>query len=463
MTETSDEETGKLAIFVSHKNVDHGIASQMVELLRQEGSERVEIISFLDGSHHGKNYREWIEGNLDRANWYILIFTDPYENWDWCLYEAGYFKAQKFGTDAESGEADEGDPNRLLCFHPGKRVPSPLEGFHTVSVQTDSTALEQFCEQFLDHARPDLGSKARASKVENLKEGICNAFSFVPNRFYSKYIEIVTGDPREIDPPVLPDDAIVRGGDMMQYLFGVESGEYTWGDLVQNQPPGDPRWQTQLVQSLKNVLSTGVAVPISGRVKCVGTSYNARPALIQVDQLSDGSYRSELHFVWEVGEEWANRCAKWVHVLLASINMTIRMRYEFIDKYANNVIFAISEEGNQIFRKRVRNLLFDIYKEGEYRGVTNRQMLLQAFEDEGVRNHVAAYFDRWQTDIAPRLFQALGISIEPTEWREPTETDFEDAEVQEIESCLSELREISTEYLRIAMHRYADLVSANQA
>jgi len=55
----------------------------------------------------GDEWSKKIHSELNRADWLVLLYTTANENWDWCIYEAGYFAGrQSVNSDADTG----GDP-----------------------------------------------------------------------------------------------------------------------------------------------------------------------------------------------------------------------------------------------------------------------------------------------------------------------------------------------------------------
>ena len=71
--------------------------------------------------------------NLKKADWLLLLYTDPSEEWDWCLFEAGFFA----GCTTEK----EG---RLVCLHTTDvPPPMPLQGWQSVSI-TEEDKMENF-------------------------------------------------------------------------------------------------------------------------------------------------------------------------------------------------------------------------------------------------------------------------------------------------------------------------------
>ncbi len=68
-----------------------------------------------------KDYREKSLRATRNAHWFILLLPDPAEDWDWCLYESGLFRAKKLPGD------------RLICIHhEGSMIPNQISNIDAV-------------------------------------------------------------------------------------------------------------------------------------------------------------------------------------------------------------------------------------------------------------------------------------------------------------------------------------------
>ncbi len=95
-----------LTIFISHKLQSTERAIQIAGGLAAFGGERILV-------HHsgkyptGTDWREKIEHDLTEASWLILLYEGPQIEWDWCLFETGFFRATM----------KDGKERRLFCLH----------------------------------------------------------------------------------------------------------------------------------------------------------------------------------------------------------------------------------------------------------------------------------------------------------------------------------------------------------
>ena len=77
-------------ISISHKHEDHDAADKIASALRLLDDQ---IKTFVSGSNlvAGSDWNAEIRSQLMESHLLLLVFTQPSNNGDWCLYEAGLF------------------------------------------------------------------------------------------------------------------------------------------------------------------------------------------------------------------------------------------------------------------------------------------------------------------------------------------------------------------------------------
>jgi hypothetical protein len=121
-----------LNIFLSHK-LGHfeQNARRVAGALALFGGQNVRI-TYSANFERGEEWEPKIREGLAKANWLILLYTGPNVEWDWCLYETGFFRALM--EDGKSGKSER----RLICLHdPRHPVPAPLRGLVSVPATED--------------------------------------------------------------------------------------------------------------------------------------------------------------------------------------------------------------------------------------------------------------------------------------------------------------------------------------
>ena len=119
----------ELLIFLSHKKGDsERNARRIAGDLALFGGTNVKVICSAN-FEPGEQWEHNIRDGLTKANWLILLYTGPHTEWDWCLFETGFFRALM----------DDKNPwRRLICLHdPVHPVPAPLRGFVSVPATED--------------------------------------------------------------------------------------------------------------------------------------------------------------------------------------------------------------------------------------------------------------------------------------------------------------------------------------
>ena len=75
----------------------------------------------------------------------MLVFTDPDEDWGWCLYETGFF-------DALSQIPDSRVKRRIYCLHhAGTQPPSPIADLQSIPATPEH--VEQWLTELFDNTQ----------------------------------------------------------------------------------------------------------------------------------------------------------------------------------------------------------------------------------------------------------------------------------------------------------------------
>ncbi len=91
----------ELVVFISHKLQSSDRARDIAVALSAFGGSRIRM--HYSGKYEvGINYRQQIEKDLAQASWLILFYEGSQFEWDWCLYEIGFFTAKMRNSDKRS-------------------------------------------------------------------------------------------------------------------------------------------------------------------------------------------------------------------------------------------------------------------------------------------------------------------------------------------------------------------------
>src|SRR6058998_3369020 len=98
----------ELRIFLSHKKGDSERNAQRIAgSLALFGGPNVKVFCSAN-FEPGEQWEPAICSGLQQAHWLILLYTGPHTEWDWCLFETGFFRALM---------NDEKSERRLICLH----------------------------------------------------------------------------------------------------------------------------------------------------------------------------------------------------------------------------------------------------------------------------------------------------------------------------------------------------------
>ena len=170
----------------------------------------------------GKDWRQEIADALNHANFLVLVFTDPNENWGWCLYELGFFDALS-QVSKPSGKL-------IWCLHHASTPPpSPLAGLQAITA-TKNDDVEKWLKQLFK----DTGQTKEQflNAIPKLAEEICRLFAIDQKPLYSERSIKITANRTLLSPDDLPDNATVEGDDrLMAELFGTYDDQIDWKSI----------------------------------------------------------------------------------------------------------------------------------------------------------------------------------------------------------------------------------------
>ena len=267
-TDSYKSNDSKLRIFVSHKLNDSEVAQTVRDKLRflAGNPDRIEI--------HTSNECEWGEDWFDRihtllseADWLLLLYTDPTIDWDWCLYETGFYSGKRFVDDDAQTSAD-----RLIVIHnPETDIPEVLSRWKPVPAKSDTiwSLIQQIFKTVPHEAnsaiRPDIDKYREESQPAI--DSILKMFgASTSTNSYTDCLKIhLTPEQsqRFAEERRLPDDAKVRGDAPTLQIFGLANpdGTTTWRRVLDELSEGQTQWVADLEERLARGLGGGDLLP----------------------------------------------------------------------------------------------------------------------------------------------------------------------------------------------------------
>lgn len=237
--------------FISHKHTDKDIADRVATFLKKlSGGNISTFVSSAvqtDGARFGGDLDDELKRNLANSGLVILVYTDPADNWEYCLWECGV------ATDPT-----DQTPTRVEVFSLGGSVPAPYQTKLTVRIATAAgvadeesrTSLRNFARQFCRHEDfwPDDGGPISPGyddeTIDEFVDGfLADAAELVrqPDDLLREMTELVTGMSREVSDRLIP---VVRRA----------RAALEWGTIPgPSQPLFDDYWDGAYVQDLAKV------------------------------------------------------------------------------------------------------------------------------------------------------------------------------------------------------------------
>jgi TIR domain len=222
----------ELQIFLSHKKGDSERNAQHIAGdLALFGGPNVKVICSAN-FEPGENWEQKIRQGLTNSSWLVLLYTGPHTEWDWCLFETGFFRALM----------GEQESRRLICLHdPLFAVPAPLRSFVSVPA-VEGKVFELFEDIYLHEPwriNPRIFENNRDA-VKDAARRVCEAARFGAGPKHSLRVaplvnvRIKKNQIYELDSGRIPPSATVTGEGGWETIFGKPEATagWTWGELM---------------------------------------------------------------------------------------------------------------------------------------------------------------------------------------------------------------------------------------
>jgi len=296
---------GKLTIFFSHKRKDERMVLAIKKDLETLGAGRLTLF-LSEGIPFGEEWSEEIRRALKESDWLFLLYTDPVPDWDWCLFEAGYFAAQ----------AAQKQVGRLICLLcAGLEPPRPLRMWQAVKA-TENDWVNLLRQLFGDSPRTGVSpiNPIFAISPNELRRTAKKIVGYVGRkpsiRHYNHFINL-SFDHNQVgslkDTGEVPEGVRVESDHETLKLFGLqpkELGFWSWSDLLGDlRAPEEIGWVKSLGIELRNAANDrnfNPCLPLFGVPK-INKVYH--PVIYRRDHMPDESLRFKVAFVERYAEE----------------------------------------------------------------------------------------------------------------------------------------------------------------
>ena len=287
------DDNARYSIFFSHKVNDEPVTNALIDLLDTHTEHIRYFVS--ENIEKGKEWRKSIAKELTRSSFLVLVFTDPNEDWGWCLYETGFFDALSQNLEST---------RRIYCLHNALTPPPPpIADLQTVPAKSED--VRQWLTELFKHTQQT--KEAFAKAIPQLAEEICTLFSDRQKPVYLTQFVDITIDQRLLSSPDdLPDSATVDGDEKtMNELFGrgksdlrsVKERFYRFPNSV----VANISTLKEIARAAYGIYNHNIVLPIQGIIFVGQGPKRYRPVISYAKQLAGGRIRCRLLMIEDVG------------------------------------------------------------------------------------------------------------------------------------------------------------------
>ncbi|HEY1243086.1 MAG TPA: toll/interleukin-1 receptor domain-containing protein [Bryobacteraceae bacterium] len=446
-TETAYKEVG---IFISHKHEDSRAAKLIQSKFEQWGGDRLKVyLSELvpKGEEWDPKIHEW----LRQSDWLLLLYTGPGVEWDWCLYETGFF-AGSHETTA-----------KRFCLHrAGVELPGPLKAWQSATEEDCAELLDQIFRQ-----EPFPGGKPLHLRLndETLKTVAAEIMEAVGEKakpvVFPPYVELQMEKPHQQElrtSGTLAGDIRVvfecNAHEVFGLLDGMGGRGLTWADVAgQLERTRQKGWVNSLSDSLRRVCqnqSVSTTLPIVYSVTDDAKT-RWRPILYSVQ--TDGETQVFRIVLSEIRPEDDPRPSDPSLDHCMTLITTARMfRYGVIEKYRPLVrqLQTRKRAGTAVTAQDLEpfdalpSAIDRIETEAMNSGVRNLDVVIDLFPDPD--GEESKKLGDWSVQWAEYRKQLMGAVATKN--------------LDEMEKALDGMRNINRDCFRLMAHRYCEMIDA---
>jgi hypothetical protein len=443
-------------VFISHKHDDAEAARSFCQFLANACENQVEVFISED-IDVGADWRNSLYLELTNADVLVLIYTDPFQNWDWCFFESGYFR----GTHRS-------DNSPVLVLH-DKRVPppAPLNNFETIPLsrgegdedtQNQRQKLRRWAEKL---GATNLTDTTSAELEDKIIEAICS--SDAPKLFAQEIcLEVKEEYLRNTNYREIPEEVRVFGGESSLYkLFSLDTkaNGYTWGEIYHamgKRSHNTAEWVSSLadlmhVIALEPTKHSSAGLPLYRSANGEPRIY--RPVLRSFRR-KKGVLTYKILFA-ELPEETTVDLEQPANWLAQALTLCHMMRWGVFRPLAERLKRLATQPAQHIdthsirYKKvrdevrRIAGKLVTVYAEAKNRGYS-RDRLLSCFKERQIKE-IKSRFAEWD-DLLHK-------------WRElPGNSNSQEMSIAQVQALISHTLNINKWFMVMYSQRYHEIV-----
>jgi hypothetical protein len=424
----------RINIFFSYKLKDEAVAVDVVKQMRTIAGEKLNLI-YAKEFQTGEDYREKILRATRNANWFILLLPDPADDWDWCLYESGLFRAKKLPGD------------RLICIHyKDNKIPDQISNFNAVAASKERLTdflRELFCNPDPVPGMNPINTGADVDTIAEAIETVVSPPSLLKTIPFHEYVTVSIRD----DNPLADNDdlnamKIVDCTPDKLTLFGKTGKPATWGDLTnQVVDKEDDYWRTELRRALRaargNNIPTDIHATFTG---CNGKHYH--PILHAVVQAESSCkiHSYIIDFIEDIKAIDRTSLPEGLRVLAIVLRLAFRFHWEILEnkRYQDHVMCEAEAD-------EIRMVIDRILLEATQSGLRDSELLKRQFHSRKHINQIEDMFIKWQGLMN---YDGTGLLDEALRNRDASK----------VAKILKELVPINKEFLKIVSERFSEVL-----
>lgn len=423
-------------VFFSYKEKkDKDAVETIVKILCAHGGRNLKIthMGLFGEKCVGQDYKNIIKKAISEANLFILLFPDPSDDWDWCLYEAGLFEGYKTSAD------------RLICIHhPLTTVPTQIDAYQ--AVPANEAGIQKFLTWFFINDDPVPGVRAINPNVREdinklAKEIIDAIRAPIKPDMLIPYIELSYESNKEVSYPDDLDNAkILSYNNDALDIFGFHNNPKTWGNLRSKLPEQESRWRNELCTALPKIAIGAKTSPVNAVFKNESDKI-FRPIVSAANHIGDidGPITSfQVVFIEDVGALDTASLSEEIMALASLHRFCFRFRCEILDHYCNSNIKKSDVDKLENAFSRMRN-------EWHSRGSLDIHSIKKFFSP-AKWERISVLLMIWQNMRNDQGTGKLDQAIASKDTREIT-------------NLLQQMRPHNREFLEIINDRFSELVS----
>lgn len=431
-----------LKIFISHKGKDCVAAEKIAKILKKYGSTNVDIF-VSERISPGIPWAAEIYENLKAADWLLLLYTDPSEEWDWCLFEAGFFAGSIKNSE-----------KRLICLHTLEDPPPlPLQGWQTVPI-TDEIRIEEFLRLLFGRINPDLVKSNE--DTQEVADEIAKAFQVkvrrrVRTKWHTHYLTL-SMNAAQVEDLVkigrVPSDVVcgLKEKESLN-IFGYGTGECTVEKLEKGlEEHYRDSWLKALGESLRAACLNRSPLPRIPVLYSPSIRAEYHVILHCYHQFSDGSMEFYLLFIERIPESEMGHDRE-LQKLGNMLKLGRAFRWKVLTKFKRQIEVLMQRSYQQDkIEYSLENLKFAmdwVIGESQRLDILTPNDVVQSFQS----NEDIQAIDNAMKNIWPKLFQDLYAGIE-------------NADLAVVRDALAEMLQANKDYMIRAARRYAELMES---